>query len=39
VERLGRLDDGVQIALRSNPLADAFETCADLLPPGIVERC
>ncbi len=38
VERLGRLDDRVQIALRPNPLADAFETCADL-PPGIVEGC
>ena len=38
VERLGRLDDRFQIGLRANPLADAFETCADL-PAGIVEGC
>jgi hypothetical protein len=38
VERLGRLDDRLQIARRANLLADPFETGADL-PSRLVERC
>jgi aquaporin Z len=38
VERLGSLDDRLQISRRAHPLADAFETCPDL-PAGIVEGC
>jgi hypothetical protein len=38
MERLSSLEDRLQIARRANPLADAFETCAD--PPArIVEGC
>ena len=37
VERLGSLDDRLQITRRANHLADAFETRADL-PAGIIER-